>query len=127
MTANDKAYSWYENEHSNAHYGAYYTWAAAMNGASGSNKNPSQVRGVCPDSWHLPSDAEWNQMHIHLGLPPYRADNVGFLGSRQRVGDKMKGIGDPLWESLDWNYPYNESGFTALPVGQRSNSGIFLM
>ena len=57
---------------------------------------------------------------------PSSADNIGFLGTRQRVGTKMKGIGDPLWEEDLDNPRINESGFSALPVGQRSNSGISL-
>ncbi|GAG76549.1 unnamed protein product, partial [marine sediment metagenome] len=40
-------------------YGVLYNWAATMDGAESSNTNPSDVQGVCPDGWHLPSDAEW--------------------------------------------------------------------
>ena len=39
-------------------YGVLYNWPAAMNGAASSTTNPSGVQGVCPDGWHLPSDAE---------------------------------------------------------------------
>jgi uncharacterized protein (TIGR02145 family) len=42
-----------------ASVGYYYTYAAAMNGASESNTVPSEVQGICPDGWHLPSHAEW--------------------------------------------------------------------
>jgi len=36
-------------------YGVLYNWPAAMNGHASSSANPSGVRGVCPDGWHLPS------------------------------------------------------------------------
>ena len=121
----DRAYSWYDNDPSNAHYGAYYSWAAAMNGEGSHNANPSGVQGVCPDGWHIPSDDEWNQMQIHLGMYPNDSDNVGFVGTRQSIGNKMKGIGIPFWENLVDQGQYNESGFTALPCGQRSNTGLF--
>ena len=51
-------------------YGRLYTWAAAMDSAAvfgeggkgcgyGRRCTPTYpVRGVCPDGWHLPSDAE---------------------------------------------------------------------
>ncbi|MEN8228729.1 MAG: FISUMP domain-containing protein [Bacteroidota bacterium] len=126
LTGSDRAYSWYGNDSSKTDYGALYTWSAAMNGEVGSESNPDKVQGVCPDGWHMPSDAEWNQMHIQLGMNPDDADRIGFLGTRQAVGTKMKGIGTPLWEGNLDDPRFNESGFTALPCGQRSNSGIFL-
>jgi uncharacterized protein (TIGR02145 family) len=48
-------------------YGVLYNWTAAMSGAASSNANPSAVKGVCPDGWHLPSDAEWAQLADYLG------------------------------------------------------------
>ena len=47
-------------------YGLLYTWAAAMNGASSSNSNPSNVRGVCPEGWHIPSDKEWKKLEKYF-------------------------------------------------------------
>ena len=40
-------------------YGYYYNWPAAMHSAASSEAVPSGVQGVCPNGWHLPSDAEW--------------------------------------------------------------------
>ncbi|UCC82000.1 MAG: hypothetical protein JSW46_13460 [Gemmatimonadota bacterium] len=34
--------------------GRMYTWEVAMGGAEGET-----VQGICPDGWHLPSDADW--------------------------------------------------------------------
>lgn len=45
-----------------AAYGRLYTWEAAMQGASSSEANPSGVRGICPEGWHLPSVLEWEQL-----------------------------------------------------------------
>jgi uncharacterized protein (TIGR02145 family) len=42
--------------------GYLYNWYAAMGGSSSSASNPSNVQGVCPKGWHLPSDAEWTQL-----------------------------------------------------------------
>lgn len=43
-----------------ANYGLLYNWSAAMRGSTGSNSNPSCVRGVCPTGWHFPSNPEWS-------------------------------------------------------------------
>ena len=70
-----KAYCWYDNDSSyRKSYGALYTWPAAMNGALSSDTNPSGVQGACPDGWHFPSDSEWKQLEIHLGMSQAEAD-----------------------------------------------------
>ncbi len=114
LDTNDKAYCWYNNDSaSNAQtYGALYTWAAAMNGAASSNSNPSGVQGVCPDGWHLPSDAEWDEL-------------ANYLGGDTIAGGKLKETG-----TIHWNPPNlgatNETGFTALPGGYRDKfDGLF--
>ena len=43
-------------------YGYLYNWAAVMHNESSSNANPSRVQGICPNGWHVPSDAEWAQL-----------------------------------------------------------------
>jgi uncharacterized protein (TIGR02145 family) len=122
LTPSDKAYCWYDNSTANRDiYGGLYTWAAAMNGAAGSNANPSGVQGVCPDGWHLPSDAEWKEMEIYLGMLPSTADNTGLRGSE---GGKLKEAGETHWNSPNTGAT-NESGFTALPAGYRHSSGTF--
>ena len=47
-------------------YGYVYNWAAVMHGANSSNNNPSGVQGICPNGWHVPSDAEWIQLTDYL-------------------------------------------------------------
>ena len=48
-------------------YGYLYNWAAVMHGASSSTANPSGVQGICPNGWHVPSDAEWSQLTGYVG------------------------------------------------------------
>lgn len=56
-------------------YGLLYNWAAAMDGGAASSQNPSGVQGLAPDGWHLPSEAEWNQLINYVsGKPKFRAD-----------------------------------------------------
>ncbi|HNS28889.1 MAG TPA: FISUMP domain-containing protein [Tenuifilaceae bacterium] len=84
-------------------FGALYNWPAAMNGETSSSTNPSGVKGVCPDNWHLPSDAEWTQL-------------VEYLGGENVAGGKMKENSNLYWISPNIDAT-NTSGFTALPGG----------
>jgi len=99
----------YDDNFSNkATYGLLYTWAAVMNSAVSSNTNPSGVQGVCPTSWHVPSDAEWTQL-------------TDFLGGDSVAGGKLKEAGTSHWDSPNTGAT-NETGFTALPGGYRYNA-----
>ena len=58
----------YSTPGANASYtGKSYTWEVAMYGASASSANPSGVRGICPVGWHIPSNAEWNELITYAG------------------------------------------------------------
>ena len=60
---------WYypQNESSNKEtYGLMYNWKAMMRNASSTNSNPSNVQGICPEGWHVPSNAEWYQLHNYV-------------------------------------------------------------
>jgi len=123
LTSTDKAYCWYDNSTTNRDtYGGLYTWAAAMNGASSSDANPSGVQGVCPDGWHLPSDSEWKELEMYLGMSQLGADSIGSRGTDE--GGKLKEAGELHWFSPNTGAT-NESGFTALPGGIRNSEGLF--
>ena len=112
-----KAYCWYDHQSTNRDiYGGLYTWAGAMNGAVSSDSNPSGIQGACPDGWHLPSDSEWKQLEIFLGMSPTEANNTGYRGSDE--GGKLKEIGISPWWGPN-SGATNESGFSALPGGNR--------
>jgi len=66
--------SWsYENSVSNL-YGRLYTWDAAQN--------------ACPAGWHLPSDDEWKQLEMSIGMMEYSTENMGLRGTQE--GSKIK-------------------------------------
>jgi uncharacterized protein (TIGR02145 family) len=92
-------------------YGRLYNWATVMNGATTSSSNPSGVQGICPSGWHLPSDAEWNELEMALGMPAADTANNGWRGTDH--GTKMKStIG---WYSS--GNGTNASGFSVFPAG----------
>lgn len=100
-----------DNPTNTATYGKLYIWAAAMNGAASSNSNPSEVQGVCPTGWHLPSNNEWTEL-------------TDYLGGESVAGGKMKETGTTHWNSPNTGAT-NSSGFTALPGGGRWYDGSF--
>ncbi len=103
----------YNNDTTNAQkYGRLYRWAAAMRNAASSNSNPSKVQGASPAGWHIPSDAEWQQL-------------INSLGGSTVAGGKLKATGTDHWLSPNTGAT-NESKFNALPAGFYRVDGIFM-
>ncbi|MBU0476303.1 MAG: T9SS type A sorting domain-containing protein [Bacteroidetes bacterium] len=94
----------YNNDSNNVPiYGRLYSWAAAMKNHLSSKTNPSNVQGIAPVGWHLPSKAEWQELATYLG-----GTNI--------AGGKMKEVGNLHWLSPNTGAT-NESGFASLPAG----------
>ena len=99
-------------------YGYYYNWPAVMHGASSSNANPSGVQGVCPDGWHLPSDAEWTQ------LTNYISSQSEYLCDTSNASIAKALASNSGWRTSSENCApgndmstNNASGFAAVPGG----------
>lgn len=79
-TASDSTpYCYYPNGQSYRvdDYGLLYNWAAAMDGGSASSQNPSGVQGLSPDGWHIPSEAEFDQLLNYVASKPkFLADEI---------------------------------------------------
>jgi len=123
LTKEDKAYCTSYNGDFNYIniYGAMYTWAGAMNGMTGSDLNPSGVQGACPDGWHLPSDKEWKELEMYLGMTQQQVDSSGYRG--EGFGGKLKSTGTDYW-GVPNKGATNETGFSALPGGWRNTEGF---
>ncbi len=122
----DKAYCYYNNNENDeaSIYGTLYTWAAAMNGEISNDDNPSVIQGVCPDGWHLPSDSEWKELEMYLGMVQADVDKIGYRGLNE--GSKLASSQN-LWAagSLVNDTTFGTSGFNALPGGGRRYNGTF--
>ena len=112
-------FAYYDNEGYVAAYGRLYTWAAVMNGASGSATNPDVVQGVCPDGWHVPGDDEWKELEIHLGMSEKEASTTNWRGTDEGAKLKERGFNGLWWYSGSLYVGNDQSGFTALPAGSR--------
>jgi uncharacterized protein (TIGR02145 family) len=100
-------------------YGGLYQWDEVMQYV-----NTESVQGICPTGWHLPSDDEWKTLEMELGMTQEQADAFSFRGTDQ--GSQLAG-NELLWTNgaLDQNGTFGSSGFAALPVGYRIQSGMF--
>jgi uncharacterized protein (TIGR02145 family) len=89
------------NEDNLAVYGRLYTWHAV-----------ADSRGIAPAGWHVPTEAEWAVL-------------INRLGGESAAQGRLKEAGTSHWNSLNADAT-NESGFTALPGGNRDSNGSFL-
>jgi uncharacterized protein (TIGR02145 family) len=92
-------------------YGFLYSWPATVKNSAGSDSNPSGIQGVCPDGWHVPSAQEWQELTAELG---------GY----DIAGGRLKETGTSHWNAPNEGAT-NESGFSALPGGNRLETGFF--
>ncbi len=90
------AYCWFNNDYDNygSVYGALYNFFAVETGK------------LCPDGWKVPSDEEWKELEMYLGMTQAQADSAMWRGTTE--GLKIK------HPSIDGT---NETGFSALGAG----------
>ena len=98
-------------------YGGLYQWDEMMQYVS-----TEGTQGICPDGWHLPTDAEYRIVEIELGMSALETSNTGWRGTDE--GAKLAG-NEPLWTNgnLDLNANFDASAFMSIPGGYRSISG----
>ncbi|BDS09687.1 FISUMP domain-containing protein [Aureispira anguillae] len=84
--------------------GRLYHWSEVMN-----NYTSSGARGACPYGWHVPTDAEWNDLEIAVGLNASDATQTGNRGSH---APSLKSVNH--WPS---GAGTNSSGFNVEPNG----------
>jgi uncharacterized protein (TIGR02145 family) len=109
--------SWYFNNDSVTYadtLGRLYNWAASMDiDQSYLTKNYTTIyphQGVCPSGWHIPSDEDWKELEIYLGMTPAEADGEGYHRGTDQDTQIRKG---------------GSSGFEALLNGFRGYAGNF--
>lgn len=101
-TLTTPAFCWFDNDSS----GYAEPYGALYNGYTIDTDN------LCPESWHVPSDAEWTIL-------------TDFLGGLDVAGGKLKEIGTTHWMEPNTGAT-DDFSFTALPGGSRGGSdGLF--
>jgi uncharacterized protein (TIGR02145 family) len=70
------------------------------------------IRNVCPDGWHVPTQAEWTTL-------------VDFAGGDSVAAPKLRVSGISNWNSLYYTNADNSTGFTAFGAGIRLKTGEY--
>jgi len=107
-------------------YGRLYNWATAMglpykcNGTSSTDDSDCAIttpyhQGICPDGWHLPSNAEWIALLLAAG-------GLGDYGQNGYAGTKLKATSS--WNTMNgYIAGTDDYGFAALPGGSGDTDG----
>jgi uncharacterized protein (TIGR02145 family) len=106
------AYCNYDNNEDHVEtYGRLYNWYAV-----------DDSRKLAPEGWHVPTDGEWKQLEMYLGMDQAQADSWDWRGTDE--GGKLKEAGTTHWASPNEGAT-NSSGFTALPAGYRGEYSLY--
>jgi uncharacterized protein (TIGR02145 family) len=92
-----------------AKYGGFYQWNEVMQYGG-----TSAAQGLCPPEWHVPSEAEWQQLidNISVGVtPPADAIAAGFLKD-MKLNPGFYALLDGLYY-LNSNWSFNSGNLTA--------------
>ena len=99
------AYCFFDNDIINrAIYGVLYNWFATVDS-----------RNIAPEGWHVPTDDEWKELEMYLGMSQSEVDGTGYRGTDE--GKKLK-------SSIAWN-GIDEVAFSGLPGGYCNHNGYF--
>lgn len=100
-----------------AKLGFLYNWAAAVGVEDGYTCTTSFTgnrQGICPNGWHLPSQAEWSTL----------ADFIDGDDGNINAGKKLRT--KTGWYVNEWSVQGEDAyGFAALPSGQAAGSTIY--
>jgi uncharacterized protein (TIGR02145 family) len=102
------SYSWYDDDITNKDvYGALYNWYVIQY-----LELRSRIDDICPTNFYLPSRGVWEAL-------------VDGLGGSTAASGALKEAGTSHWDSPNTGAT-NQSGFTALPAGNRDDAGSFV-
>ena len=89
-------------------FGNLYNWYAV-----------NDSRNICPVGWHIPSDEDFIELEMFLGMNFQEAHETGWRGTDQ--GSQLAGHAD-LWVIGDLlnNIAFGTSGFLVVPGGYRT-------
>jgi len=107
VNTTEGAYAVYDDDPANADiYGNLYNWYAV-----------NDERGICPLEWHVPTDEEWTILTDSLA-------GISVAGGKMKECKEGSCPESDYWDSPNTGAT-NESGFTGLPAGSRSNFSGF--
>ncbi len=98
-------YCYNNNELECDEYGGLYQWNEMMQ-----YETDESSQGICPDGWHLPSDVEWMQMEMSLGMSEEDVLETGFERGTNE-GIQLQLGGESGFDALFGGIWYQDAGF----------------
>ena len=80
------------------HYGGMYEWSAVMNGSS-----TDGAQGICPNGWHVPSDADWFLLESYIDPSMTDPNYIGWSSTT---------IADQLYLGGSYGFDWITGGFS---------------
>jgi uncharacterized protein (TIGR02145 family) len=112
-------------------YGRLYDWATAMalphhlscNSSSCSSHVSAKHQGICPDGWHIPSNADWDKLirYVDGNTGTYNPSNLYYSSTAYKFLKATSGWSNDSGNGTD-NY-----GFSAFPGGEYYGSGFSMV
>ena len=93
-------------------YGGLYQWNEMMQYLTDEGS-----QGICPNNWHIPTDAEWTELTRYVIGDPFCDPNSGCPPAGEKIKANAENI--PSWNGTD------DFNFSALPSGFCNNLGVF--
>jgi uncharacterized protein (TIGR02145 family) len=119
-TSTTTAYRYYPNGNSSnvLSYGYLYNWKAVIGDSSSSSANPSDIQGICPSGWHVPSDAEWTQLTDYMSSQSQYVCGSYNIYIAKALASTTEWISSSTTCAIGENPSSNNAtGFSALPAG----------
>jgi uncharacterized protein (TIGR02145 family) len=89
-------------------FGRLYNWHAV-----------ADTRGICPTGWHVPSDSEFMELEMFLGMISTSAEGLYWRGSIE--GHQLKSSSN---DEVNWDGS-NSYGFSSIPAGYKGYYGDY--
>lgn len=86
-------------------FGGLYDWNEMM-----VYSTTQGSKGICPNGWHIPSDADWKILETTLGLSPTMVDSTGYRGFYQ--GQKLLKNSETNFDALFAGFRYLNGSFS---------------
>jgi uncharacterized protein (TIGR02145 family) len=94
-----------------------YEWSAVMNGSS-----TDGAQGICPNGWHVPSDADWFLLESYIDPNMTDPNYIGW--SSTTIGDQLY-LGGPYgfdWTTGGFSYGGNRCDYNYDRIGYWNSS-----
>jgi len=81
-------------------------------------------RKLCPLNWKVPSDSDWQDLELNLGMSTSELSSESWRGASENIGTRLKvdaanspswnGSNTTLWSGLPAGYRHPEGGYNSL-------------